>query len=296
MKKNNTAAIIMIVVLSLLIVLIVAFLVKFINTDFKITSFRFNISSVSNKLQFSKTYSESFEKINVNGDAIDIYIKDSNDANTYLKIYSSKKKYKVDTINNELYINEYSKNNINFFNFKVSKLELYVPKDYNKNINIDTKYGDIRIENFNDAKFDVKSKAGDIKVNSAKELNLSNNFGDIKVVNSKVLKAQNSAGDIKISRVDSAQIKNSAGDIKINLINKYINIKNSAGDIDINNLNVAKNSKIINKCGDIKINNVNDVFIDAKTEVGDLDYNNKRTNSTLTLIVKNKLGDIEINN
>ena len=51
-----------------------------------------------------------------------------------------------------------------------------------------------------------------------------------------------------------------------------------------------------NNLGDIKILNTNEIYFDAKTNLGDTKINNNYNKSEITLKIQNDCGDIEINN
>ena len=79
-------------------------------------------------------------------------------------------------------------------------------------------------------------------------------------------------------------------------VNNYLNLTNDSGDIKINNVNLNKNSIIKDEYGDIEINNTNQIYIDAKTDLGDTKINNNFHKSDITLKIENECGDITVNN
>lgn len=291
---KNKPIIILIVLLTLIILGLIGLMTVVINYKG-----RFNINKITQRieeLQVEETYKNEFDKININSDAADIEIKQSQDEKIYLKIYSEKEHYKVE--NNEIELNikiKQKKCGVFCINNKISKVELYLPENYEKEINIENNYGDIKIESFEKANLNIQEDAGDINLEKASIADIKNNYGDIKIneINKGTIKA--SAGDIEINKVNNIDIKNNYGDTKINEINEYVKIDADAGDVKINTLNITKNSNIEINAGDIKINQTNDIYIDAETDLGETKINNNNDKSEITLKIENNLGDIKVN-
>ena len=98
---KNKPIIILIVLLTLIILGLIGLMTVVINYKG-----RFNINKITQRieeLQVEETYKNEFDKININSDAADIEIKQSQDEKIYLKIYSEKEHYKVE--NNEIELN-----------------------------------------------------------------------------------------------------------------------------------------------------------------------------------------------
>ena len=64
----------------------------------------------------------------------------------------------------------------------------------------------------------------------------------------------------------------------------------------IDSLNLKENSSIHNSYGDIKIGSTNEIYINAKTSLGDTKINNNYQKSDVTLTIDNSCGDIRVNN
>jgi len=294
--KNNKTSIFLIVLLSLTIIALIFFMITMI--DKKHHSY-FKLGFITKRieeLQLEETYKNTYDKINIVTDAADIEIKKSENEDIYLKIYSEKDHFKVLDNETELNIEVTQKKCVGLcINDKISKVELYLPENYNKEINIDNKYGDIEIASFENINFDIKEDAGDIKIEKASIVNINNNYGDIKINEIKNGTIKESAGDVEIQKVDSIDIKNNYGNTKINEINEYVKIDADAGDVKINTLNITKNSNIDINAGDIKINQTNDIYIDAETDLGETKINNNNDKAEITLKIESNVGDIKVN-
>ncbi len=289
--KNRKLIIFLIVILSILIIISSIGYVVLIKNNFK-----FNLGS-SKELVIDKTYNQVFDSININSTISEIYIKKSNDNNIKTIIYGDKDYIDVNTDNGKLNIKINEKNCIGFcFNIKSNKIEIYLPEDYDKKIDIKNDYGDIFVEEFSTTNIDIKEEVGDIKILSGNNINIKSNYGDIEIEKGNKTNIDIDCGDTKISNINDINIKSSYGDIKIKKINNYFNIENDCGDVEIDNINIKNNSYIKNDYGDIEINNTNQIFIDAYADYGDIKIKNNYNKSDVVLKIENDCGDIIVNN
>lgn len=294
--KNKNLTIFMIVLLSILIILLTLLLIYSLNNNPK---FYFNFgNTVSDKLVLDKTYDTIFDEIKIDSKASNIEIKKSSDEKIKLVIYGEEERMEVNEISNELNIKTREKNCIGFcFNRKIFKIELYLPVTYDKKIIIDNNYGDVSISEFENMELDVKLSAGDLNIEKIKSGKIINKYGDIKINGySKNLDITENCGNVYVNSVDDIKVTNKLGDIEINEVNNSLNIKDDCGDIEIDKLDINKNSSIHNSLGDIKIGSTNDIYIDAKTSLGDTKVNTNNKKSDITLTINNSCGDIKVAN
>ena len=131
--NNNILKIILIIILCILSIGITYLMFKIINGDFK--SFNFS-HRVSDQIIYEKVY-DNIESINIKSTASDIYIKESMSNEIKVVIYGDKEKIDVNNDNNILDIKVESESCTGIcFNTTISKVEVYIPNDYSKNINI----------------------------------------------------------------------------------------------------------------------------------------------------------------
>lgn len=277
---RKTVTILLIVFLMAIIVGVSFLFVMLMNGNLKINGFRFNFgSSYIKEVAVDESYDNVFDSININTTAGDINIHVSDSEKIVLVIHNKKERTTVNTDNNTLDINVDSKK-CNFFcvNPKIAKVDLYIPSDYNKDIIINSQYGDVKIKNLENTNFDIKSNYGDIKINKTNTAKLDLDYGDI-----------------KIDSVNELIVNSNYGDIKVDEVNNYLNIDCDYGDIKLNNVTLTKDSKIKNDFGDVEIKNIKNVYIDAKTDLGDKDIKGNDRTSDITLTIKVDCGDIEVN-
>lgn len=296
--NNKTLKIILIIFLSLLVIGLSVFFVNILtNKDFRFGHFSFG-HKVSNELVFNQEYETIFDTIKIDSKSSDIEIKEGNESKVKVVIYGDKDETNVEVVNNKLNIKSNEKKCIGFcFNMTIAKIEVYLPNGYSGNINIENNYGDVNIGNFDNLILDAKLDAGDIKVDSLKSGKIKNSYGDIKILGySKELEIDQDCGDVEVSEVDRIKLENNYGDIDIGKVNEYLQIKEDCGDVKIDSLNLKENSSIHNSYGDIKIGSTNEIYINAKTSLGDTKINNNYQKSYVTLTIDNSCGDIRVNN
>lgn len=294
--KSKNLTIFIITLSSILIVFLIFILVYLLNNN---SRFYFNFGdTVSDKLVLDETYDTIFDEIKIDSKTSNIEIKNSIDEKIKLVIYGEEEKLEVNKDNNKLNIKTSEKNCIGFcFNRKIFKIELYLPITYDKKLIIDNNYGDVSVSEFENMEISAKLSAGDINIEKIKSGKIVNNYGDIKINGySKKLDITEDCGDVYVSAVDDIKVTNKFGDIKINKVNNSLNIKDDCGDIKIDELDIKKNSSIHNSLGDITLGSTNDIYIDAKTNLGDTKVNTSNKKSDITLTINNSCGDIEVHN
>ncbi len=105
----------------------------------------------------------------------------------------------ISTENNVLKVSTFENNK--FFNTKVSKTEIYVPKTYDKLIEIKNNYGNVEIGEFENSTISIEEDYGNVKVENAKDITIQNNYGDISLGDAESATLNESCGDIKIKKL-----------------------------------------------------------------------------------------------
>ncbi len=269
---SKTSTIILVTLLSILVICLVASLFFLINGGF---NFNFNIEKA--KLIDSKEF-ESINDLNIDTDTADIYIKTNSENMVKVELYSND--YKEESITNTTSsLNIVLKQKCRFFCFaKRSKIYVYLPENYNNNMNIESTTGDIFVDDYANSDINVKVTTGDILLKSIKNATISV-----------------TTGDVKISSVNDINATTTTGDVFIEKVNNYLNIKTTTGDIKINEANITKNSNIKATTGDVKIQNASNIYVEAKTTTGDIKTENNDRKSDIELTIKTTTGDIKVN-
>lgn len=298
--KNKGVIIFLIFILSIGVVLLVCLLVFMLKGSNKVKFGFFYNNEVSTNLLLDKEYDNKYSKINITSSASDIEIINTDDDKIRLVIYGDEDNYNIreDNDNLDIKIQRDFYRGL-FFNLKkdIYKIELYLPKDYDKDLIIENSYGDVKIGNYENMNIDATLDCGDIFIDKIKSGKITNKYGDIKVDGyADALAIDEDCGDVLVSEVDRIKINNSYGDIKIKKVNKYLEVKDDCGDIEINELNIIENSLIENNLGNINVDKTNDIYIEYKTSLGDATVNKSNKDSDVILRINNSCGDIEVNN
>lgn len=295
--KNKTGIILLIILLIIICISLISFMISIINGKSKfLFGIKFN-NRVSDELVVNEEYDNNFEKIDITSEAGNIYVKTSNTEKVKVVIYGEKSNTKVEESNNELkIISKEKRGHIFSFNSKISKIEVYIPDDYEKTIKITNNYGDIEVDNFTKADIEIDEDCGDVSVKEGRKVNIKNNYGDIQLDKANEAKIKQSAGDVKVGDVNDINVENNYGDIKINNVYNSLKVEEDCGKVKIENINIKENSFIENNLGDIEIGSTNEIYIDASIDLGDIKINQNYPKSEITLKIKNNCGDIKVEN
>ncbi len=294
--KNKSLIITLIIILSIIMIAVSIFFVDLLQNGFKFKNFKSGLQS-SNELILNEIYEENFNKIIIDATTSEIFIKKSDIDSIKAIVYGEKDYTSVETRFDTLNIKISEKNCMGFcFNQKSAKVEIYLPEDFSGNIDIKNDYGDISIDEFLKANIDVEEDFGDVRILGGNIIEADNSYGDIEIEKANISTINEDCGDVKISNINAVTIKNNYGDIKIKSVDNYLYLESDCGDIEINNINLKKNSYIKDDYGDIEIGMTNELFIDAKTDLGNVKIKNNYNKSDIVLKIENDCGDIEVNN
>lgn len=300
--KNKKIKILIIIILCVVTIAIsIVFTKVLFGKMGKLAIFRLDFGpKVSDNLVIDETYTDIFDMIDIDSKAGDIGIYRGNDDEIKIKIYGDKKDITVKDEKNRLNITTSTKGCIGIclnFSLTIPKIEVYLPNDYTKNLKIKNNFGDIEIGEFPYMTIDTYLNFGDIEVASVKSGKIKNDYGDIVISKyAEYLDIDQNCGNIKVGEVDDLKIENKYGDIEVEKINTRLDIDEKCGDIKLGKVYVDENSKITNSLGDIAIFETSEIYIDAKTELGDIKINNNYKDSNITLIIDDSLGDIIVDN
>lgn len=295
MMKSRSLIITLIVILIVIAVSLIGIMIKLMNNNFNFNWFS-NYKEAT-ELVVDETYEVELTNIDITSAASDIEIKESTDNRAQLMIYGEKDYVKYSQNESNLNIEVTNKPCFGIcLNRLNAKIILYLPEHYLGKINIESNYGDVFIGEFKDTSITITSDAGDIKVRSANDIEINSKYGDIKIDETSTATLNADCGDIEIDKVNRIKVENHYGDITLKEVLEHVDVYADCGDIEINNLNLTENSKIENNMGDIEIGQTNEIYIDAKTSLGDENIKNNYRNSEIELNIRNSCGDIDVNN
>lgn len=292
---NKSLRIISIIILVLLTILLTGIFIKLIK-DGDFMGLRF-WGRESTELIFNEEYEDIFDEISVYSTEGNIYIMRSENEKIKVVVYGKKEYSSINTDNNVLSVTgETKKCKFFCFNREYARIEVYLPSNYEKNIKIEGRTGDIKIDNFDSLNNEIITQTGDVTIENIKSSKIKTTTGDIRINKIENAEIKVTTGDINISEVNRLTLSTTTGDITINKINGYMNISTTTGDIDINNVELLENSNINVTTGDITIGNTNEFYIDAHSKTGDVKINNNYRTAELELKISATTGDIRISN
>lgn len=223
--------------------------------------FGVNVTNESNNKVFEGLYDPTYEIIYFHIDAGNVEIKESSDNFIHITIFSDDDYSYVYEEENELSIISLHENEKLNNKDKANKIIVEMPNDYAGTFDINLDYGNITMDSFDEATVSSYLECGNIQIKSIKNVDISNRLGDTQIGN----------------------------------IHHYCNIYNSCGNIEIRNFNVMEDSYIYDDLGNIIIYQINNVYIEANTELGKVDVGSNPL-SQIVLTIHNSCGNIEVNN
>ena len=221
---------------------------------------------VSEKLIEEKEI-ETFKELNIEFNSSDVDIKPSEDEKIKIALYSDREGNHEITLNEEdgtvkVVLNE---KKLGFwkrlFNHKVSRILVYLPKDYEGIINIDGNVGDINIDSYQ--------------------------YG--------ILKAKLNVGDIYVDGIKDASVDLDVGSVKVKNAYSHFDIKVNTGNVHMKEVTVLVDSKIDVDVGNVKVEETNDIKVETKVDAGKANVNVNNTEAEIKLNIKVNVGNINVN-
>ena len=265
--KNKGLIITLIIILLIIITGLIAFLYLILSGKFNFKLGFKNLGTKSSNIIFDNNYElDSIDNLEILSTAGNINFKESTDGKIRVVAYGQNNDdLKVSLEENKLNVDysEYKNVSIGFnFNFNINDIIIDIPKDYSKEINIDADYGNIEIIDLENATINIKQDCGNVKLGKVKNISIENNYGDVEMVE---------------------------------ILNKFT-IESDCGNIKIDKVQIAEDSYIKSDYGDVRIKETNDIYIDAKTDLGDVKINTNNRHSEITLKIEGDCGDIKVEN
>lgn len=277
--------------------------------------FTFNIGDYDKVELYNETYNlEDVDKLNVNIVSTDITIKDSEDEKIRVIINGKedrKDRYTISNDNKNLKIDEKAYSTFCFgFCFYNDEVIVYLPKSFNKDINIKGTSSDVFIMNSYDSKMDIhtisgeikvqdandiiaRTTSGDIDINDALDVEVKTTSGEVTIRSGKKVKVETTSGDISVDEAEELELNSTSGEARIGKTGN-VNISTISGDVTIDDLTVNVESYIGTTSGEVLVSKVNDVYVETKSTSGDSNIGSSNRNSLNTLKIKTTSGNIVV--
>ena len=275
--NSSKFLIIFTIILLIFIIVALSWILVFALRNGKNFDFSFNIGGTYEKIMEKDIDIETFKDLKMNYKVGNIYIKHSEENKVKVVAFGKETdEVKCEVTDNLLYIEDFHKEEIELGS-KERKIEIYLPKEFSNTITCDGNAGNIKIEDFDNAKLNINTKAGNVNIG-----------------NTALASILTDAGNIKVKKVPELRIETNAGNINVEEVSKKCNIKSDAGNIKVENLLVTENSSIETDMGNINIEKTSDVNVQTKHGLGVVKVENNNTSSNITVYVKTDLGNIHV--
>ncbi|MBQ2937858.1 MAG: DUF4097 family beta strand repeat protein [Clostridia bacterium] len=261
--KNKGLIITLIIILLIIITGLIVFLYLSLSGKLNFQLGFKNLGTKSSNIIFDNSYElDSIDNLEILSTAGNINFKDSTDGKIRVVVYGQNNdELKVSLEENKLKVDYSEYKNVSIgFNFYINDIIIYIPKDYSKEINIDADYGDIEIIDLENATINIKEDCGNVKLGKVKNTSIENSYGNVEIAE---------------------------------ILNKFT-IESDCGNIKIDKVQITENSYIKSDYGNVKIKETNDIYIDAKTDLGDVNVNTNNRHSEITLKIEGDCGDIKV--
>lgn len=250
------------------------------------------VSSLSDGHIQSYTITENISKIDISANKSDIHIVAENTDKITLSYYTDEfNQYYITTENGVLYMKDSlsESNKLKWYDYYFNidfkenhDIFIKIPKSAVTDVQISAAYGEIEAAGLTGNVLNIMTNCGDIEISECKSASVEceTNYGDIDIERcvSESIICNTDCGDLEVS--------DSAGNLSAHC---------DYGDIKMVRFS-GSNITLSTDCGDIEgtiLGNENDYSINAETELGDNNLQNK-TNGNNTLNAKTSLGDISI--
>ncbi len=198
--KSKGWIIALITFLSVLAIALVVLMIVLLNGGFKNLNF-IMFASISKNVAVDELYEENFRMIEIDADASEIEFYSTEEDKVRLVIHGEEKDISVTTRGERLSITSNMQCNFICFNQNRSKIEVYLPKDYEGKIKVENDYGNVTIGSFENAEIAVENDCGDINVEAGNIVKLENDLGDIELGFASNAEIKQNCGKIEVGEV-----------------------------------------------------------------------------------------------
>lgn len=257
--RNKVPIIFAIILLSVIIFCLVMFLVVYLNGG---TIEMFGIGSRNNVILDRTFELGNIKDIEIKQNAGNIIFKETTDDKIRVEAYGKNENDVQANINGDRLVIDYTIRRFVFFGLGNIKNDIiiYMPTSYSNEITIQNDLGNCEIIDLPNATLDIDCNAGNVEV----------------------------------GKVRNANIKCDLGKVKIDEVLNKCNIEVDSGDVKITNVAINEDSKIKCDLGNIDIKEINDIYIDAKVDLGKTDVNGSNRNANVTLKLECDCGNISV--
>ena len=249
-------------------------------------NFKFNFKAREQQVKEAKSSMQGINKVKIIAKSEDIIIHET--AEEMLRmVATTDEENTVELLEDgDTIIIEGSKEpiQIQFGMVQNEKIDIYLPKNYNKSLEIVSTSGDVEIQNaLTLEQFDCKQTSGDIEVLESMEINsikINSTSGDVEFnrpVRTKEITVHSTSGTLNMQEINTNQydLSTTSGDLRIGSLVGQGSIGSSSGDIGVSIESLDGIVDVSSSSGSINLNlkdNLNR-YLEASTSSGDIDGN-----------------------
>lgn len=289
-KKGVTITII--VLLGIIALSVTGFLIYALTGDRD-----FNFLEGSSEMILEKEFMETeVNQINISALSANVKVESGNNEKIEVIIYGKPNDNPTVTINNRtLDIIDEKRFFCIGFCFAKKEIVVKIPNDFKKDIKISTASGNTIIDDIL-ANLNVDTKSGNIKVGNFQDAKLKTMSGNIKAGSGINGDLSTVSGNIHATKLEKASLKTTSGNIEIEEILTSCDISSISGQIEATTINILENSKMSSTTGNIKITNTNELYFETSTTTGKVTINRNERNAKSVLKLSTISGNITVKN
>ena len=159
-----------------------------------------------------------------------------------------------------------------------SRINVYMPKEYQGNIIINTVSGDVEIEEYQNSNMNIRTVSGNVRVSSASDVNINT-----------------VSGRTNISTVSNVEFRSVSGNLTVENILEGLRINSTSGNINVTNAEISSDSTIRTVSGYVKLSNLEDVRVVTNTVSGRISIFENSRDATTELSINTTSGNINVN-
>ena len=101
-------------------------------------------------------------------------------------------------------------------------------------------------------------------------------------------------GNVEVGRVKNADIQCDLGKVEVTEISNRCNISVDSGNDKVDKLSIQENSFVKADLGNVTIGEINDIYVDAKVDLGKCTVNGSNRGSDIILKIECDCGNISV--
>lgn len=209
-------------------------------------------------------YDNQFDTVKVSSNCGNIFILPSDDTQLYLKIWADEDKVRIHETGAFLDITADARDDhqlgIHNANLQQVRIELYLPDDFNKTLQMKTNYGNFEVESFPQMQ----------------------------------LIAESDYGNLTLDEVRSLEADFEYGSLKAGTIHAFVKAESDMGNIDIDTLSITEDSQMACDMGSIHIDSAPTAVVEASANLGSVNVRPNPDGATVKLTLENDNGSITV--